>query len=561
MVPRLAHRLAVLAALVLAAVAVVALDRPRGSWGERLRRRFLAGVPWGTLVSAGLVLAVYLFVQGGWSHWYAPVTIPFRAWSYFYPLGVVTAGFAHVGVGHLLGNLAGTLALAPLAEYAWGHFPGERGSYSFGSARTNPYVRAFLLFPGAVVAVGLLTAAFGIGPVIGFSGVVFAFAGFALVFYPVPTVLALVASDALRLAYLSVRTPVVEASSSPGYGAPWWAQIAVQAHALGLLLGVVLALGLLRRRGGAGRSGVRLWVGGALVAVSEALWAVYWFRGGETFVLYRAVGLALVALLATLVAVAGSASDRPLLDRIPDAVPARVRPRLAPLRAVPRWQSAAALLLVATAAVAGPAVPVNLLAASEEPVPGPSTEVRDYEVTYAENVTSGMVSVIDIELFGETTRVDTAGVIVRSESRNIWLTAVSKGELAFFGRQTVLLGGIGWRSLVVANRTGWVPVGGEPVYRVRLRNGGESFVAFRSAPSTAAPVVAGRNVTVAAVGDGFRLRVSRNNTTLGTTPLPANGSAATVGGLRLVRRSGAVYAVRNDTRVRVVRKERYRGQA
>ena len=49
-----------------------------------------------------------------------------------------------------------TAAFAPLAEYAWGHFPRGRGTTSFGSWRTNPYVRAFVVFPAAVFVVGVL---------------------------------------------------------------------------------------------------------------------------------------------------------------------------------------------------------------------------------------------------------------------------------------------------------------------------------------------------------------------------------------------------------------------
>mgnify|MGYP000336129545 FL=1 len=148
-------RAAVLLSLLVALLSILALDRPRGRWGARLRSRFLVGVPWGTLVSVGGVLAVYLFVQGGWSHWHAPVTIPFRAWSYFYPLGMMTAAFSHSGSGHLIGNLVGTLVLAPIAEYAWGHFPRERGVQTFTSPLTNPYVRAFVVFPAGVVAVAV----------------------------------------------------------------------------------------------------------------------------------------------------------------------------------------------------------------------------------------------------------------------------------------------------------------------------------------------------------------------------------------------------------------------
>jgi len=115
-------------------------------------------------------------------------------------------------------------------------------------------------------------------------------------------------------------------------------------------------------------------VGVALFGVAQSLWAVYWYRGGETYVLYRAAGLALVVSLATLVAVTAPASDRPLIpvpDR-PDAV-----------RAVPRWQVGATVLLLCTAALAGPAVPVNLTTTASGDLPSQSDpiQVRGYEVT------------------------------------------------------------------------------------------------------------------------------------------------------------------------------------
>jgi membrane associated rhomboid family serine protease len=549
---RLASRVAMLVAFLFAVAVVVALDRPGGSWGARLRRRFVMGVPWGTLVVVGFVLSVYLFVQGAWGHWYAPVVLPFRAWSYLYPLGMLTAGFSHVGVGHLLGNLAGTLALAPLVEYAWGHFPRERGSSSFGSPRTNPLVRAFVLFPLCVLAVGLFTSLSAVGPVIGFSGVVFAFAGFALVQYPLRTVVALVGSEGVRLLYTALRNPVTVSEARPSYGGPWWAQVAIQAHAVGLLVGVLLGVWLLRRRGGDGPSGLRLWTAGALLAVSQGLWAVYWFRGGGSYVLYRGAGVALAALLATLVAVAGAASDRPLSGRVGAAASS--------VRGLPRWQVGAVLLLVGTAALAGPAVPVNLLTASDEPAPGEGVDVRGYEVTYAEDVTSGMVSVVDVELLGETTRVNTSGVIVRNPDRHVWTTAVPAGRLGFYGRESVLVGGVGWRERVDVERRGWTPVGNSSVYRVRLRHDGESVVAHRAPPSTAEPVVDGRNVTVAADGDRFVLRVSRGGERLGVAPVPSSNETVAAGGLRLTRTGRAVFAVAGDTRVRVAAREQYPGR-
>ncbi|MFB6352625.1 MAG: hypothetical protein ABEJ92_00915 [Halobacteriales archaeon] len=143
---------------VVGSLAVVRwLDR-RHDWGPARRSRLLLGVPWGTLTTGLFVLAVYLFVQGGLHHWRAPLVIPYRSWSYLYPLGMVVAPFAHNGVGHLTGNLLGTVVLGTLAEYAWGHFPTGRGAQSFAGWRSNPYVRAFVLFPAGVVGIGLLTS-------------------------------------------------------------------------------------------------------------------------------------------------------------------------------------------------------------------------------------------------------------------------------------------------------------------------------------------------------------------------------------------------------------------
>ncbi|WP_435066961.1 rhomboid family intramembrane serine protease [Haloplanus sp. C73] len=542
-------RLAVLCSLLCVAVVIFAVDRPRGRWGARLRSRFLLGVPWGTVLSVLGVLAVYLFVQGGWSHWYAPVTIPFRAWSYFYPLGVVTAAFSHSGVGHLLGNLVGTLALAPLAEYAWGHYPRERGTQTFTSPLTNPYVRALVVAPLAVVGAGLFTALFAVGPVIGFSGVVFAFAGFALVRYPLATVVAITAGNALRTLYTALQQPTVSASAGSSYSAPWWADIAIQGHAIGLLLGVLAGVWVLRGRDDEGPSALRVAVGVVLFAVAQSMWAVYWFRGSETYVLYRALGVTLVVLLAALVAATAAASARPLLPSVE---------RSDTDSSVARWQVGATILLLCTAALAGPAVPVNLMTASSDDLPSESApiETRGYEVTYAENVPNGMVSVVDVEAFGETTQVNTSGVIVRNRERGIWMTAVSKGRLDFDGTTLVRVGGVGWRETIRVQRSGWSAVGGGTAYRVRLVHDDQNVTAYTSPPARANPVVAGRNISVEATAGSFKVTVSVGNRSA-TEPIPAANKTVEVGGLSFINVRGRLYAVDGGTRVRVAFTETY----
>ena len=538
---------AVVGALVVSLVVAFAVDRP-SALGARLRARFVLGVPWGTLLSAGFVLGVYLLVQGGLENWYSPVTIPFRAWSYFYPLGMLTAAFSHNGAGHLIGNLVGTLTLAPLAEYAWGHFPRKRGSQTFSSLRTNPYVRAFAAFPAAVLVVGLLTSVFAVGPIIGFSGVVFAFAGVALVNYPLGTVIALVGGGAVRLVYNALRVPTLTASGRPAYISPWWADIAIQGHALGLLIGVLVGLWIVRTRRDGRPSARRLWLGGVLVAVEQSLWAVYWFRGGETYVLYRAAGVILVAALATLVALAVVASDDPLFEWDLGVDSGVVR----------NWQVAAGVLLLVTAALAGPAVPTNLFTAEAGDLPGEERTVRDYEVTYAENVRNGLVSVVDIDAFGETTAVNTSGVVVRSTERGIWTTAVPKGRLAFDGRTAVRLGGVGWRETVYAQRDGWQVLGAGTAYRVGLDDGDSGRVVYTSDPVTAGPTLAGRNVTVVPTRETYRLRVTRRNGSVNETArFPAENESLTLDGLRFDRNASRVTVSYNGTRLRLLTQETY----
>ncbi|WP_277555415.1 rhomboid family intramembrane serine protease [Halobaculum limi] len=556
----LVSRAAVVVAAVLAVAVTVALERLAGSdRGPTLRRRFVLGVPWGTLTVAAFVLAVYLFVQGGWSHWYAPVVIPFRAWSYLAPLGVVVSPFAHAGPGHLLGNLFGTLALAPLVEYAVGHYPRRRGSSSFGSYRENPYVRAFVLFPAAAVAVGLLSGAFALGPVIGFSGVVFAFAGAALLYYPLGTVVALSAAGVVSTTYRALSSPVVEASGRPAFVTPWWADIAIQGHALGLLLGILAAAWLAAARGDDLPPPRRLAIGALLVGVEQSLWAVYWFRGGGTYVLYRGIGLALVAVAAVLVAALAVGRDAPPAESISEA-----------LRSLTPRRGSVAALLVVLAMLTGPALYVNFTAVNDDPLPGDPIEVHGYSVTYAEGVENGMVSVVEFEAFGESTTVNTSGVVVRNPERGVWTTAVSKGRLAFAGRQQVVLGGVGWREVVTVRRQGWTTVGGDgPAYRVTLSHDNDSRVAFVSNASRAEPRIEGRVVSVVPTDRGFELLVEGDNASV-RTALPTENETVAANGLQFERDGRAIYALAGEgntstgnataTRVRVATKERYGGQ-
>jgi membrane associated rhomboid family serine protease len=626
---------AVLIALTYAGALVVAYYLGDGDrWRERLTDRLYYGVPWGSLLSVAFVLAVYLFVQGGLANWHDPTVIPFRAWSYLYPTGILTAGFAHSSSGHLIGNLVGTLALAPIAELAWGHYPGgSRRTADIGSAAPSsdgndaggwrlraqmllerPPVRAFVVFPLAVLLLGLLTAVFALGPVIGFSGVVFAFGGFALIRYPIGTLVALLLSSVLSTTYYAAQYPIVHGEiSGSAPSAPWWATIAVQGHALGVLLGVVLGLALAYHRD------LRLDAGRVLLAMvvygtTRNLWAIYWYEGNGSYVLFRGLGVSLVVLLGVIVAIAATASDRP----IPDAI--RRLPRSpTPTQIAVGWLATLAVLvagvIVAAVAFSWPLPPVaatsvglaivlslpaiwalssieldevpsgrqaafgalvallillavpatlpNLVTVGHDPVPNEEAlHVEGYTVTYAEDTRDRMIPAIDLPAVRNRTTVRTSGVIVVNEERSIWTNALSKQYLASEGDGSVTVGGVGWRETIHAERMGWTLTGNETVYAVDLSHDGERIRAFTSDPQRATPRIANHTVVVAPTETDFQLRVFRDGERVGAAPTPAVGNATSVGALTFrteqVDDRITIVAIADGTRVPIAQRETYR---
>ncbi|WP_435194567.1 rhomboid family intramembrane serine protease [Natronomonas sp. EA1] len=537
--PDAVSQIGLLLAVVVSVAVLLRLARPQGRWGLRLRRRLVAGVPLGTALTVAVVVGFYLVVQGGLWHWFTPMTIPFRAWSYFYPLGMLSAGIAHAGPNHLLGNVFGTLTFGILAEYAWSHFPEEKGSETFTSLATNPYARAVAFAAGSLLA-AVFGSLFGLGPVIGFSGVVFAYAGFALVRYPLATIVLLAGDGLVGQLYRAFNNPTVTGSASPSFSTPWWAGIAIQGHAVGFLLGVAFGVAVVRRRNLKPSAGL-LWFGALAFAVSKGLWAAYLFLGNGKFLLLRGVGTALVFVLAGLVAAAVVASDRDLVPRID----------------LTRKEAAVGLLVCSLLALSLVAVPYNLLTVGETDPQGATVEARDYTVFYAEETANQLVAAYDLPFYNAS-GVTESGVIVTSEARGIWWSPVSKSELAFRGETRVRVGGVGWRETVVVNRTGWTTVGGPTAYRVTLRQPGEDpTLAYRSPPATAEPVIQGRNVSVVPADTGFQLRVTAGNVTRGIAPMPGINESATIDGLRLVREKGTLYAVEDGTKVRVAKKETY----
>ncbi|AEH37922.1 rhomboid family intramembrane serine protease [Halopiger xanaduensis] len=614
----LAAALAATFALSLATVS--RLDRPARRWRDAAGERLVAGVPWGTLVVVAFVVCVYLFVQDGITDVSDPVTIPYRAWSFFYPLGLATAAFAHADLGHLVGNMAGTVVAAPIAEYAWGHYVPDRDADATAGGRlerwrTNPWVRALVLFPLAVIGIGLLTSVFALGPIIGFSGVVFAIVAFAIVHYPIATLIAAIGAQSILLTvYRAIQNPVsvhVVEQSPPT--APGWAGIAIQGHALGFFIGLVLGAVVLERRGRRPNA-LHVWLAILIFAFSRGLWQIYWYGEGNSFILFRGPGVVVVTVLALVITIALAGSDEPVVPRRVERFVARLRgqdgrrSRERPKSLVDRpleiaagaWtrgagggdtdrspgglerirelaggrthesdepllanatrrSSAFLVVLLVLAVLAGTAIPVNLAVYESTEASSEAIQIEDYTVEYAEEVENGLVSGIGVDAVVDDSGLEASGVIVSSERRNIWMEAVTSQRLSFTGEETIAVGGPGWRETVHVERVGWEPVGNEPVYQIRMWEAGEEpAVVHESTGAMADVLIENRLVTITSQDGEFVLEVASNETGLiATTPLPEEGETTRAGGLAFEREDGTLYAATDGTAVAVASKETY----
>lgn len=534
-----------LALVVGAAVSLAAVYRLSG-WHPvaTARRRLLLGVPWGTLLTLLGLNVVFWYVQGAADG--PPVVVGFRSWSLLYPTGMAFAAFAHDSVSHLTGNVLATLVFAPIVEYAWSHYPTGRGSRAFASLRTNPYARVggFLL---AVVLVGLATSLFTPGALIGFSGVVFAFAGFALVTRPLLTVLAIVGQRVVGLVYFTLQSPVLTAQARTQVVFPSWANVAIQGHALGLLIGVLLGLWVVRRRGE--WPDVRyVWFAALVFAVSQALYAFYIPLSTDRFVLFRGIGTAAVFVLAALIATAFARADRTWIARID----------------LSRREAAVGLLLAVVLALGLAAVPYNLVTVAgagpadpggDDGAAGPreGLQVRDYTVSYAVGVPNRYIDAVRIPVVDRGLTVNESGVVVSSPRRNAWEVVVPASRLALDGRATVRVGGLGWRETVVVNRTTWV-TGNGSTYKVYVRRAGEPRrLAFLDEPATTDAVINGTRIRITPMPAEYRLALIENGSTVAEAPVPRAGTNRTLAGITFNRTGDRLRAVHERTRLTVAR--------
>jgi len=552
-------------------------------WRELTDDRFVYGVPWGTLLAVALVTAFYLFAQRGLWSWYDPLTLPFVSWSWFYPVGVLTSGFAHGSAGHIVSNMTGALAFGVVAEYAWGHYPQRRG-HTIRDSLLAPQESRFsspgariLLVTAAMFAVALLTGIFSLGPGLGFSGAVFGIAGFAIVTKPRAAIAAVVASSALSTLYQALADPVVRGTVSVGSPSPpTWANIAFQAHMLGFVVGAMAGIALLWARRDELAS-VTVFFATLTFGLALSLWLLVWPGGQDVFYLYRGAGVILVVLLTGLVTVAATGSDRSVSRSIAILAVALLA---IPFVLAMLWFVAAlsgtvpelsgfapfaALFVLAVLALALPALPtavrgegsrwaarrrtaflglgtVALLLLLPGILYGPiavdtdsitetnEIEVGDYVVTYAENVTSGQ-ELLMLNVNTSSLNQTSDGLLVASDSRSMWTVGEQKSSIAFDGEGSVQVGGLGWRETVRAERTGWEVTGNDSAYAVDLIHDGEQTRSFTTDPVRADVRIDDYRVTVVPTQDDFELRITRDGSAVGTTAIPEPGETATVGPL------------------------------
>lgn len=492
---------------------------------DQLDERLFLGVPWGTLLAASAILAVYLFVQNGLSSWQEPVTIPYVARSYFDPFGMVVGPFAHQDPGHLIGNLTALLVVGPIAEYIYGHHEGSR----FGP------VGRVSLFVGALFAVGLATSLFSWTNLIGFSGVTFALAGFVLVRYPILSVLAVVFRELVSEIVRAIEDPILT-PSEVGATAQWF-DIAIQGHAFGFLLGVLCGIALLRRRNEQPASFERLWLGALLVISSKSLWA-WWVPGIDGAVVYPGLGIGLVLASSLLIARAVHTGEERLLGWW-------------------TWSEVATATLVAVLLFAAVlAVPAHLTTV-DGGERNESVQVDEYTVSYEEEPAVRTTQAGEVPNVFASESSDEGGVVVVNDEREFWTIAATEDELEATGEATVRVGGVGWAETIDVERNGW-ETGGETVYTIHVTaTDRPPEQVYTSDSAKADAVVDGREIIIESGEHPFVLVVEGENGGSERVSVPEEGRSVSASGVEIHHEDDRLIASDGENQTVIATQEEY----
>jgi len=500
-----------------------------------LRARFVRGVPWGTLVVVVGVYGVFHLLQGAGEPG-GPNVVGFRSWSLWHPETILMGAFSHASNSHLTGNLLATVVFAPIVEYAWGHYPDEDAPAE--SVLSKPAARIGL-FVLATFLVGVGSTLLVPGAIIGFSGVVFAFAGFALVARPLLALGGMLGLQVVDLVYDGLTDPLAFAEGDTRFVTPSWSNTALQGHLYGMVVGVLLAVVLFRYRKVSPKFRY-IWFAALVFAVSRSMWAIFWFLGEAEFVLFRGVGAAAVLLLATVVTLAALQSDQPLLPE-PFSMPAVPVPSARTLSIV------VLVFLVATLGVTGLAY--NLVPVTPQESTQGGIEIDGYTVTYAEGV-EDRYTAIDLPVVRELLSVQMSGVVVTSDERNVWALDTPADELAFDGRTAVVVGDVTWREVVVLNHTQWELSGGNTTYKVfgqHWQVDDEQTLLFSADPAEAEPTINGSRISIEPSEAFYEVVVERDNETLGQERIPSQNESVEVDGIEFERQDDRLIATHDRT--------------
>ena len=461
---------------------------------SRMRARFVAGLPLGTLVIIAVNIVFFLFAQRAYTG--DVLTVPYLSWSYTYPTGFLTGPIGHANLSHILGNLTAAVVFAPVVEYTVGHKVDLSGEPS-----RRPLLRALVGVPLLWYGVGVFLSLFSWGPSIGFSGVVYFFFGFVIVFYPVVSVGLIVVIDAFRTLFNALRSPVTTSSPGEAFFTPSWANIALDGHVLGLLVGAGVAI-LLARRRGRRIDGYRVGAAVFVIGLAQGLYAV-WTLDGSTYVLYRAAGVAFVGFLAVLLGYAAEveSSSRPFFQL----------DTFTPRRAV---SVSAVVVPVVVLCVVGFVTGLGTVSTVDDVE---TVDVGGYSVWYGEDVENERVVSVPL-IDAAPVNFTVSGVIVTNENRGIWYRVASKERLRTDPSRSFLVGGLGWHDEVEVERVGLRSSTGNSSYSVLVTARNETRAVYDSSPARTRTTVDGWHLSLT-VEDGERSVRMRRGEQTRTVPL------------------------------------------
>ncbi|MFB6284466.1 MAG: rhomboid family intramembrane serine protease [Halobacteria archaeon] len=486
---------------------------------NKAKSRWVLGLPIGSVLLIILNLVFYLTAQNGLDHPSNPLIIPFFTWSYGYPLGFLASPISHANVGHISANLMATAVFAPAAEYIIGHKNHRRPVFAAGGFAASWYL------------VGVLLALFSWGPSAGFSGVVFALFGFVTVYHPVKGVALLVLKQVADTFFDAVAQPVVVEKAGETFQSPWWANIAVESHALGFLVGIILGVYLAKHRD------VELdgfLTGGALLTVGVIQNLYIWNTGGP--VLYRGVGLGGITVASVLIGYAVS-----------------LETRTKPLRNVSKLdiRRTASVLILLTPLLFMATVAVTLNTSSVvSPPHDTAVETVGYSITYEENVTNRKFSNNPL-VQQAPVNFTVSGVIVSNPGRGIWIQQITAEELKNAEEKTFYVGGLTWEKEIQVKRRSISGALGNESYSVNVSIPNGSKTVFEGQTAEAGVRLQDWNLSLRNNGTKNFAVLSKNNVTE-SIELSSNSSA--IQGVKFVVRDRKVVATtRNGTKVPVAR--------